>query len=207
MTTENSTSKFSINDGIAILSSVGLLMWIISDFFGGMIIWLFTLIIIIIPIIILYLYSITETIISIIRKGKKTSKIKLTAHGIVLVSILAFNLHHSEIFKSERILTAVLKDDLCHLRLVFRKNNTVENQINGFLGYSEKIYGKYKIQNDLIIFNQKPYDNDFIPDTLLIDFKQHALFMSKDKFGVFQTKKVWLNHFEIEEIHKKFTIK
>jgi len=199
MTTENRKSKFSAYDIIAIISSVGLIGWIITDFFGGMIIWLLSYGLIIIPIIILYTFSIFDTIISLIRKGYRTNKIKLTAHGIVLISIFVFNLYHSEVFKSEPIMTAVLKDDLYHYRLVFRKDKTVENQIIGFMGFSETMYGQYKIENDLIIFNPKPYDNDFIPDTMLIDKKQNVIFMEKDKNGNFRTEKEWLNYFEIEE--------
>lgn len=96
-------------------------------------------------------------------------------------------------------MTAVLKDDLYHYRLVFRKDRTVENQINGFMGFSKTIHGKYKIENDLIIFDPKPYDNDFIPDTMLIDKKLNAIFIGKDKNGNFRTVKEWLNHFEIEK--------
>lgn len=199
MTTDNRKRKFSAYDIIAIISAVGLIGWIITDFFGGMVIWLISYGLIVIPIILLYTFSIFDTIISLIRKGIKTSKIKLTAHVIVLFSIFVFNLYHSEVFKSEPIMTAVLKDDLYHYRLIFRKNNTVENQINGFMGFSQTISGKYKIENDLIIFNPKPYDNDFIPDTLLIDKKQNLIFMEKDKNGKFRTEKKWLNHFEIEK--------
>ena len=197
MTTENWKSKLSAFDIIAIISAFGLIGWIITDFFGGMIIWLLSYGLIIIPIILLYTFSIFDTIISLIRNGKRTSKIKLTAHGIVLFSIFVFNLYHSEIFKSEKIMTAILKDDLFHYHLVFRKDKTVENQINGFMGFSETIYGQYKIENDLIIFSEKPYDNDFIPDTLFIDKEQDALFMEKDSNGKFRTDKEWLNHFKI----------
>ncbi|MBU2557267.1 MAG: hypothetical protein KJ578_05735 [Bacteroidetes bacterium] len=199
MTTENRKSNLSAYDIIAIISAAGLLSWIITDFFGGMIIWLLSYSLIIIPITLLYIFSITETIASIVRKGKQTSKIKLTAHGIVLFSILIFNLYRSEIFKSESIMSAVLKDDLYHHRLILRKNGNVENQTNGMFGFRETFHGKYKIESDLIIFSEKPYDNDFIPDTLLIDRKQGALFMEKDSIGNFRTNKEWLNHFEIEE--------
>ena len=198
MTTENRKSKLSAYDVIAVISAVGLIGWITTDFFGGMIIWLLSYGLIFIPIILLYTFSIFDTIISLIRKGNRTSKIKLLAHGIVLFSIFAFNLYHSEIFKSEKIMTAVLKDDLYHYRLILRKNGNVENQANGMFGFSQTFYGKYKIENDLIIFSEKPYDNDFIPDTLLIDKEQSALFMEKDSKGNFRTEKEWLNHFEIE---------
>lgn len=200
MTTESRKRKLLFYDIIAMISAIGLIGWIITDFFGGMIIWLVSYGLIIIPIVLLYIFSFIDTFIALIRKGKETSRIKLAAHGIVIISIFAFNLYHSEVFKSEKIMTAILKDDLFHYRLVFRKDKTVENQINGFMGYSETIYGQYKIERDLIIFNPKPYDNDFIPDTMLIDKNQNAIFIEKDKYGNFWTEKKWLNHFEIEEI-------
>ncbi|NLR94643.1 hypothetical protein HGP29_25790 [Flammeovirga sp. SR4] len=192
-------TKISNKEVVAIISSIGLIAWIVSDFFGGIFIWMLSYGLIIIPILLLYSFSIFDTIFELIRKGNQTSKIKLIAHGTILFSILTINLCHSEIFKSESIMTAVLKHDLYYYRLIFRKDNTVENQINGFMGYSETIYGKYKIENDLIIFNPKPYDNDFIPDTLLIDKKQNVIFMERDKNGDFKTEKEWLNHFKIEE--------
>ena len=200
MTTENRKSKISSYDIIAIISAVGLIGWIITDFFGGMIIWLLSYGLIIIPIILLYTFSIFDTIISLIRKGNRTSKIKLTAHGIVLLSIFVFNLYHSEVFKSKRIMTAILKDDLSHFRLILRKNGNAENQVNGMFGFSKTFHGKFKIENDLIIFSEKPYANDFIPDTLLIDKEQDALFMEKDSNGKFRTEKEWLNHFKIKKI-------
>jgi len=197
--TEIKKTKISIKEVVAIISSIGLIAWIVTDFFGGMFIWLLSFGLIIIPIVLLYSFSIFDTIFELIRKGNRTSKIKLIAHGTILISILTINLYHSEVFKSESIMTAVLKDDLYHYRLIFRKNNTVENQINGFMGYSQTISGKYKIENDLIIFKPKPHDNDFIPDTLLIDKKQNVIFMERDENGNFRTDKEWLNHFEIEE--------
>ena len=198
MTTEKRKHKISTYDIIAIISAVGLIGWIVTDFYGGMILWLFSYGLVIIPIILLYSFSLVDTLISLIRKGKKTSKTKLIVHSIVLLTILSFNLYHSEIFKSKIKMTALLKDDLYHYRLIFRENGDVDNEANGAFGFSQTYHGKYKIENNLIIFSKKPYDNDFIPDTLLIDRNQNALFMEKDAEGKFRTKKEWLNHFEIE---------
>jgi len=103
MTTEIRKRKLSVYDIIAIISAVGLIGWIITDFFGGMILWALSYGVIIIPIFLLYILSITDTVVSLIRKGKQTSKIKLIAHGIVLFSIFAFNLYHL-ITKSQLIL-------------------------------------------------------------------------------------------------------
>jgi hypothetical protein len=191
-------NKISIYDIIAIISGLGIIAWLTCDFYGGMMIYLFSYGLIIIPFIFLYVFSFIDTIISSIRKGKQTSKIKLVAHGIVISIIILFNVYHSELFKSKRIMTAVLNDDLFHYRLIFRENGNVENQANGIFGFSQTYYGKYRIENDLIIFSKTPYDNDFIPDTVLIDKEKNAIFMERDSKGNFRTKKEFLNHFEIE---------
>lgn len=196
--TEKGKAKITGYDIVAIISGLGIIGWIVSDFFGGMILFLVAYSIIIIPIILLYIVSFIETTISLIRKGKQTNKIKLTAHLVVILTIVLFNLFNSGTFKSKRILTAILKDDLYHYRLVFRENGDVENQAIGAFGFSKTYYGKYKIEKDLIIFSKKPYDNDFIPDTLLLDKEQNAIFLTKDKNGQFSNKKEWLNHFELE---------
>lgn len=95
-------------------------------------------------------------------------------------------------------MTAVLKDDLYRYKLVFRENGSVENQSSGAFGFSKNFYGKYIIEDSLIIFTVKPYDNDFIPDTVLLDKKQKAIFLNKNKNGQFSKEKKWLNHFKIE---------
>ncbi|WP_222597367.1 hypothetical protein [Hyunsoonleella aquatilis] len=94
-------------------------------------------------------------------------------------------------------MTAILKDDLFHYTLILREDGTCENNVNGFLGFKEQFSGTYKIDGDTIIFTQKPYDNNFIPDTLLLDKKQNAIFINRDKEGKFNTEKEWLNHFKI----------
>jgi len=198
MTSENKKYKALAWNIIAIISGLGVIGWIITDFFGGMVIWLFSYGLIILPLLLLYVISFFDTLISLIRNVKKTSRTKHISHGIVLLTILAFNMFHSDLFKSEKVMSAILKDDLYHYRLVFRENGNVENQANGIFGFSQTYYGKYRIENDLIIFSKIPYDNDFIPDTLLLDNVQNALFMKKDLMGNFITKKEFLNHFEIE---------
>lgn len=198
MTSQNKKYKTAAWNIIAIISGLGVIGWIITDFFGGMVLWLFSYGLIILPLLLLYVISFFDTLISLIRNAKKTNKTKLISHVIVLLTILAFNMFQSELFKSEKVMSAILKDDLYQYRLVFRKNGNVENQANGIFGFSQTYYGKYRIENDLIIFSKIPYDNDFIPDTLLLDNVQNALFMEKDSMNNFRTKKEFLNHFEIE---------
>ena len=185
-------------DFLAIISTLGVIGWIITDYFGGMIIFLLSYGLIIIPIVIAYLVSIFETIFSLIRKGIKLNKIKVISHLIVIGFIILISIINSDLFKSKRIVTATLKDDLYHYTLILRENGKCENNAFGMFGYTEKFNGEYYLKNDTIIFTTKPYDNDFLPDTVLLDTVQGAIFINKDKNGDFVTKKSWLNHFEIE---------
>ncbi|GAB1857538.1 hypothetical protein MHTCC0001_23740 [Flavobacteriaceae bacterium MHTCC 0001] len=118
-------------------------------------------------------------------------------HSIFPAFLLILSLIDSDVFKPDRVLTATLKDDLFRYILVFREDGSCENNIIGFLGFKDKYTGFYKMTGDTIIFNQKPYDNNFIPDTLFIDRAQNAIFLHKDRQGKFYTKKEWLNHFKI----------
>nr|WP_319571638.1 hypothetical protein [uncultured Draconibacterium sp.] len=190
--------RFKIFDIVALVSTIGIILWIISDFFGGMIVFLLSYGLVIIPIIITYLVSIIETIFSLITKGVKKNKIKLISHLIVILTIVIITVYNSDILKSKRVLTATLKDDLSLQTLIFRENGKCENNINGMFGFPEKFKGEYYMKNDTIIFSIKPYDNNFIPDTILLDRVQKAIFIEKDKLGNFRTEKEWLNHFKIE---------
>src|SRR5690606_22750837 len=191
------TRKIVFNS-TAILSTLGILCWIITDFFGGMMLYLFTYGIFIVPLIVLYIISLGDTLLSMVKIGVRANKIKVIFHGTLFFLIILFNLYHSDIFKSKRILTATLKDDLYYYTLIFRKNGMVENEINGIFGFQETIKGSYQISGDTIIFTKVPYDNDFIPEKLLFDKEQHAIFMYRDENGHFVQKKEWLKHFEIE---------
>ncbi|WP_207760134.1 hypothetical protein [Avrilella dinanensis] len=186
-----------ISNIIAIISTLGILCWIITDFYGGMLLYFFSYGLFILPIVVLFVISFIDTIVSVIKRGIKNNRIKVIFHGTLLLMIVLFNVFQSDIFKSPRILTATLKDDLFHYTLIFRENGTVENEVNGIFGFQETFKGKYHIEGDTIIFLKVPYDNDFIPEQLLIDREQNAIFMYKDESGNFSRKKEWLNHLEI----------
>jgi hypothetical protein len=188
----------TIFEFIAVLSSVGVVAWIISDLFGGMIIFLLSYPLLIIPFLLLFIISFIETLVSLFRKGKRVSKIKVRAHSAVILSVILLNVYYSDVFKSDRVLTAVLVDDLSMQRLVFRENGDVENQINGAFGFKKTFYGSYFFEDSLIIFTKTPYDNSFLPDTLCLDESQNAIFIGKKIDGTFDKEKEWLNHFEIE---------
>ena len=190
--------KISGFDILTIISSIGIISWIATDFFGGMILYLLSYGIIIFPIIIFYIISIADTLFSIFKKNTKTSKIKLYFHLLVIFIIISLNIYHSDIFKSHRILTATLKDDQFFYTLIFRGNGKCENEIIGIFGFEQTYKGKYLLKGDTIIFSKKPYDNDFIPDTVLLDKSSNAIFITKDTNGHFIKQKEWLNHFEIK---------
>ncbi len=190
-------TRNSVFNTIAIISTLGIFCWMITEFFGGMIIHLLSYGLLIIPIIILYIFSFFETIVATSRRGMNANKIKVVAHGLLIFSIILLNGYQSELFKSKKILTATLKDELYHHTLVFRENGNCENEVNGMFFYHEVFHGKYKFYGDTIVFEKKPYDNDFISDTLLIDRSQKAIFIKKDKAGNFPKKMEWLNHFKI----------
>ncbi|WP_318640233.1 hypothetical protein [Flavobacterium ardleyense] len=128
-----------------------------------------------------------------------SNKIIFGTHVFFIIFVLTTNLIESEIFKSRIVLSGILRDDLFHYTLIFRENGTCENNVNGFLGFEKKYKGKYKMAGDTIIFTVKPYDNNFIPDTLLLNRKLNAIFLNKNKNGEFSTEKIWLNHFEVKK--------
>lgn len=170
----------------------------LTDYFGGMVIFLLSYGLLIIPIIVLYMISFGNTVISTARYGIKQNRVKVIFHGFVLLAIILSNFLQSEILKSKRVMTATLKDDQFHYTLVFRKNGSCENEISGIFGYHNVYHGKYQFYGDTIVFTKKPYDNNFIPDTLLIDKEEKAIFINRNKKGKFYTTKEWLNHFEIQ---------
>jgi len=190
--------KIKKSEIIAILSCCGIIGWLITDFYGGMILFLISYWFIILPIIILYMISLLNTIISIFRNGIKETKIRIIPHSIVFIAIIVFNLNSSEIFKSKSILNATLRDDQFNYNLIFRENGKCENKINGIFGFEQNFEGEYIMKNDTIIFIKKPYNNNFIADTLLIDRKLKGIFMEKDKNGNFMKVKSFGGYFEIK---------
>ena len=93
---------------IAIISTIGIICWIITGYFGGMFIHLLSYGLIIIPIIILYIISIFDTFISTARQGFKANKIKLIFHGLVLFAIVLTNLYQSDVLKSKSSIRLLL---------------------------------------------------------------------------------------------------
>ena len=87
--------------------------------------------------------------------------------GAFLISLLIY-LPHSELLKSKPVLKASLNDDISSLRLTLRANNTFELEPATWMGTLDVFTGKYKIEGTNIIFLDPPYDNGFIPDTVVL---------------------------------------
>ena len=102
-------------------------------------------------------------IIGLIRKEKYV----LSIIAVVALTISGVEVAKSEIFKSPVILNASLKDDLNIIYLRFRENKTFEVNVTTMFD-NEEFTGKYNLQGEKLIFLDKHYDNDFIPDTLTI---------------------------------------
>lgn len=192
--------KLRISDYIAIISSAGVIFWIISDFFGGMIQFLFTgYVLLIVPAVLLYSFSLVHTAISTIRKGLGRNRVKLVAHLFVFAAVVTFTLYlYTDILRSKRILTASMYDDFSSYHLVFRADNTCEHVLLSAFGATQRFRGKYVRKDDTILFIEIPYSDDkFIPRRMLIDRQQKALFLEEEP-GKFPARKGILNYFKIE---------
>ena len=87
--------------------------------------------------------------------------------GIILLIFVISIILNSELFKSKVILKATLKDDLSSINLTLRENKHFEVNAST-LFTDEKFTGHYQIIGNKIIFKNKHYSNDFIPDTVQI---------------------------------------
>jgi hypothetical protein len=122
-------------------------------------IWIFS----VIPLMLLGIAFFVFFVLSIADKNRKGIIIGIFILGITSTSALI----NSEIFKSKKILEATLMDDLSAIHLTLRADNKFEMVSSNM--FNEDIYkGNYHILDNKIIFEDKRYSNDFIPDTLTI---------------------------------------
>lgn len=182
---------------LTVISSIGFIAWIITDFFGGMIIHLLMYWWLVIPIVLLFGITLFITIILLFGEGIKNNRLISMTHALSLFVILLFCIYNSEFLKSKKVLDASLIDDLSRIDLIFRENGKFETNISGMFCYSESIKGRYFIRKDSIFFLDKPYSNDFIPDTVIIDNDKSAIFFRKNNDGEFSREKSFVNYFEI----------
>ena len=182
---------------LSIISTLTLIGWMISDFYGGMVIYLIMYSWIIVPLIIIYVITLLITLIRVIRNGAKKNKLLLYTHMFGILMIVSFNVYQSELFKSRILLDATLEDDLSNINLVLRENGHFTTTTTGMFGYYDRISCKYLKDNDTIIFLKSPYSNDFIPKKVLVVKQDSAIYFEKDTNGKFKREKIFANYFKI----------
>lgn len=144
---------FTLLSGIFLIGS-----YYLQDFLFSKI-WIFYLF----PLFIFGLGFIGLYVFALIRKRIKT----IILGGFLLLIFGLLLLYDSEIFKSKVILKATLKDDLSSINLILRENKHFE--INSSTLFTDETFaGVYQIIGNKIIFKDKRYSNDFIPDTVTI---------------------------------------
>lgn len=181
---------------MAIVGSAAAIYLIIADYYGGVFIHLLSYGVILLPLLGIYFVSLMSTLISVIKAGLKENKLHILILTLPIILFLASCIYDAEFHKSSKILTAVLIDDLFYYTLIFRENGDCEHEIAGFLGYEKVIKGKYYLKGDTIIFTKKPYDNNFLPDTILIDKGESKLLLRRDSLGNFNRKYDYYNIIE-----------
>ncbi|GHV14063.1 hypothetical protein FACS1894169_02280 [Bacteroidia bacterium] len=178
---------------MAVIGSAGVIYLIISDYYGGMFIHMLSYGIILLPLLGIYFVSLVSSLISVIKAGVKENKLHVLILSLPIILFLASCIYDTEFLKSPKVLTAEFKDDLFYYTLIFRENGDCEHEISVFLGYEEVIKGKYYFKGDTIIFTKKPYDNYFIPDTILIDRDSNKLLLKRDSLGNFNKEYNYFN--------------
>ncbi|WP_396153166.1 hypothetical protein [Flavobacterium sp.] len=122
-------------------------------------IWLFS----VIPLLLFVIAFFVFFVLSITNKNRKGILIGILILGIISTSELI----NSEVFRSKKILEATLMDDLSAIHLTLRADKKFEMVSSNM--FNEDVYkGNYHIIDNKIIFEDKRYSNDFIPDTLTI---------------------------------------
>jgi hypothetical protein len=185
---------------LSVVSTLAMLGWLLSDFFGGMVIYLIMLGWFLGIALIVYVLTLIITIVLTIKSGVEANKISFYTHLVGLFMIGLFALNSSEVLKSRKVLEASLEDDLNVIELILRKNGHFETISTGMFGVTDQISGKYIIRKDTIVFLSAPYDNDFIPTKVLIDRKDSAIFFKKDVHGEFSREKGFSVYFRIDKI-------
>lgn len=188
--------KIKDYDWVALIGAIGMIWWLSTSFYGGMVIHLLGYPYLVLPIFFAYVISILEVMVHVGRK--RISQIKIISHLLVLLGIISLSIYNSELLKAEIMISARLNDDLSAFRLILREDNSFENHVYGIFGLHEVFKGDFVIRDDTLIFFDPPYDNDFFPDTLLIIPEDSAIYIERNPNGTFRTEKEWLNHYKIE---------
>ena len=130
-----------------------LVTYFLKDFLWDKI-WLFS----VIPLVLLGMGFLVLFVLTITAKNRNGILIGVLIIGTIFLSELIT----SEIFKSKKILEATLMDDLSAIHLTLRADNKFEVVSSNM--FNDVVYkGNYEVINNLIIFKDKRYNNDFIP--------------------------------------------
>ena len=108
------------------------------------------------------------------------NKVGVLCGCLMLLPIMTVLLINSEVFKSKKVLEATLTDDLSAIYLTLRENQQFEVTAST-LFTEEHFQGSYQINGSKIIFMNKRYVNDLIPDTVTI--VGDKIFLKYDKEG------------------------
>jgi hypothetical protein len=106
-------------------------------------------------------------IISLLKKNWKTAILGLVLMGFSITCFLMDGVDW-EFCRAPTKLEALLIDDLSSIHLRLRNDNSFLTTSQGMFGFTWKFKGKYKLDGNKIVFLSRPYDNDFIPDTVSI---------------------------------------
>jgi hypothetical protein len=129
--------------------------------------------------------------------GFLRNKFAIILHLTALVLIFITWSDFTDIYKSKKILSAYLQDDLSRIDLVLRQNGRFE-MTSSALAISEKVKGDYKINNDTIVFSKNPYSNDFIPQKVLLNRDKRRIYFRQDENGYFIQKDEFAAYFTVE---------
>ena len=185
---------------LSALSVTGILLLIPIEYLFGLIMPLQIHLILLFFVSILFLITLITTITWLIDKGLRKIKFMFYIHLLAFFGIALCILYTTDVFRSKKVLDIALIDDLSRIDIEFRENGCFETTVSGILFFERICNGKYHIKRDTIFFIDKPYDNDFIPDTLIIDRDKNAIFFNRDSNGEFNREKTFLNYFEIKLI-------
>lgn len=199
MSEEVKETGITFRELLAIFSSVLMIAWLMTAFWG-LIIFVTIMVFYFVAILwFFYFASLIESIIYIKKNGFLSSKKRLYSHGAVLLLLLFMFVWFSDMFRSERVYTATMQNDWMHYTLIFRENGELQYKYYSF-GLFQTFSFKYISKSDTLIITERPPDLlDIwnIPDTLLVNTNQQAIFIRRNRDGTFETKKEWLNHYKL----------
>ncbi len=153
---------------------------------------------ILLPVLVIYVITLIKTIADFFFEKPRIYHIRTFVHLYGLTILTVATLYDSELFKSKKLLSATLIDDLSSISINLRNDNTFDTHVSGMFGYSEEYRGKYELKGDTIIFLNRPYENNFIPDRVLINHADSAIYINKLKNGEFDQTRSFVNYFRID---------